>query len=241
MECRARGPAAAAGYTAGPADLYKNLLVSDAILSLSLSLAVGAAAAALGGHKHHRPVQSPLGSQWRGHRRERGGGGGGGRVTRKERKKERRTRPRSAEQQQPPPEPGGTLRSSLPPTLVQLSPAGTWGKPRPGTPAAVRGSRVCPAGEDGAGGGGERGWERGGGGRKGRERGLLFLGGPDSCVAAGAAAAAPEVSLGKLVLGRGGGCSGLQEKASPSRLQQSPEYFNDPFKLLFLKFLPLLS
>lgn len=98
---------------------------------------------------------------------------------------------------------------------------------------------MCPAGRTGLGEGGERGWERGGGaGKEERERGLLFLGGPDSCVAAGAAAAAPEVSLGKLVLGRGGGCSGLREKASPcarlcSRLQQNPEYFNDPFLLLF--------
>lgn len=84
---------------------------------------------------------------------------------------------------------------------------------------------------------GERWW----GQERKRERRLLFLGGPDSCVAAGAAAAAPEVSLGKLVLGRGGGCSGLREKASPcarlcSRLQQSSEYFNNPFYYYFKGF-----
>lgn len=62
MECRARGPAAAAGYTAGFGALYKNLLVRDAILSLSLGSAVRAAAAALGGHKHIAPCGRHLGA-----------------------------------------------------------------------------------------------------------------------------------------------------------------------------------
>lgn len=112
---------------------------------------------------------------------------------------------------------------------------GNLGQTRAGHPRGRQGVQGVPSGKDGEGGAGvgER-W----GGRKGRERGLLFLGGPDSCVAAGAAAVAPEESLGKLVLGRGGGCSGLREKTSPcarlcSRLQQRPEYFNGPFLLLF--------
>lgn len=66
--------------------------------------------------------------------------------------------------------PGGPC--ALPSCNVSAaSPAGTWGKPGPGPPAAVRGSRVCPAGRTGLGEGGERGWERGGGaGKEGRER-----------------------------------------------------------------------
>lgn len=209
---------------------YKNLLVSDAILRLSLGSALGAAAAAaLGGHKHRRPVRSPPGSQRRGHRRQRGRGGGGGGGTRKERRTwtgvARAAAAAAAGAREDP-------ALSLP-TLVPLSPPGARGWPGPGPPAAVRGSRVCPAGRTGL-GEGERGWERAGGAGKEGRRGLLFLGGPDSCVAAGAAAAAPEVSLGKPVLGRGGGCPALREKASPgSPLQHSPEYFNDPFSLLF--------
>lgn len=101
--------------TAESGDHYKNLLVSDAILSLSLSLAVGAVAALGVGGKLSR---SPPGRQRRRHRRkqraERGGGEGGGEGTRKE----RRTGPGSPGRQQQP-EPGETLRSRLPATVSE--------------------------------------------------------------------------------------------------------------------------
>lgn len=96
--------------TAEAGDHYKNLLVRDAILSLSLGSVVGAVAVlGLGGGKLSR---SPPGRQRRRHRRKRragrGGGEGGGEGTRKE----RLTGPGSPGRQQQP-EPGETLRSRL--------------------------------------------------------------------------------------------------------------------------------
>lgn len=93
-------------------------------------------------------------------------------------------------------------------------------------PAAAVGCRVCPAlRREGPGRRGALpGWERGERGEgKGRRRELLFGEVRTAAWLKEAAAAAPEVSLGKLVLGRGGGCWGSagEDESLPPRSSQS--------------------